>query len=382
MAAEGIAGVNDLDLPLHQLHLAAGASMAPFAGWLMPIHYPLGVLGEHNQTRASAALFDVSHMGQIRLRARSGELRDAAAALERLMPVDVLSLQPGRQRYALLTNANGGVIDDLMMANFDDCFYLVVNAARVAEDLAHLEQHLSDECHIERLSDRVLLALQGPKAVDGLAEMVPTVSRMRFMDAGRFELDGAQVFITRSGYTGEDGFEISLPADRAASWVARLLASPLVQWAGLGARDSLRLEAGLCLYGHELTLETTPVEAALEWAISPSRRNGGARAGGFPGDEVILAQLSRGAARRRVGLRPEGRPVREGACVFDAASGGEPVGHVTSGTFSPSARCPIAMAYVPVAIASVGNLLFADVRGQRVPVRVSGMPFVPPRYHR
>ncbi len=356
--------------------------MAPFAGWLMPIHYPLGVLGEHNQTRASAAIFDVSHMGQIRLRARSGELRDAAAALERLMPVDVLSQQPGRQRYGLLTNANGGVIDDLMMANLGDCFYLVVNAARVTEDLAHLEQHLSDECHIERLSDRVLLALQGPKAVDVLAEMVPTVSRMRFMDAGRFELDGAPVFITRSGYTGEDGFEISLPADRAASWVAQILASPLVQWAGLGARDSLRLEAGLCLYGHELTVETTPVEAALEWAISPSRRSGGARAGGFPGDEVILAQLSRGAARRRVGLRPEGRPVREGARLFDAASGGEPVGHVTSGTYSPSARCPIAMAYVPVAIASVGNLLFADVRGQRVPVRVSGMPFVPPRYHR
>jgi aminomethyltransferase len=382
MAAEGIAGVNDLELPLHQLHLAAGASMAPFAGWLMPIHYPLGVLGEHQQTRASAALFDVSHMGQIRLHARSGELRDAAAALERLMPVDVLSLQRGRQRYALLTNPNGGVIDDLMMANLGDCFYLVVNAARVTEDLAHLEQHLSDVCHIELMSDRILLALQGPKAVDVLAEMLPAVSSMRFMDAASFELDGGHSFITRSGYTGEDGFEISLPADRATPWVTRLLASPLVQWAGLGARDSLRLEAGLCLYGHELTMETTPVEAALEWAISPSRRSGGARAGGFPGDEVILSQLSRGAARRRVGLRPEGRPVREGARLFNAASGGEPVGHVTSGTFSPSARCPIAMAYVPVAIASVGNLLYADVRGQRVPVRVSGMPFVPPRYHR
>lgn len=382
MATEGIAGVDTLELPLHALHVGAGARMAGFAGWLMPIHYPLGVLGEHRQTRASAALFDVSHMGQIRLHARSGELRDAALALERLVPVDLLALRPGRQRYAFLTTASGGVIDDLMIANLGYCLYLVVNAARVTEDLAHLERHLSDVCHIDLSTDRVLLALQGPKAVDVLVDLLPEAGGMRFMDAGSFELDDAPCIVTRSGYTGEDGFEISLPADRAASWVDRLLANPLVQWAGLGARDSLRLEAGLCLYGHELTSETTPVEAALEWAIQPSRRAGGARAGGYPGDAAIASQLSRGASRRRVGLRPVGRPVREGAWLFEGAAGGEPVGRVTSGTFAPSAQCPIAMGYVPVALASPGSVLHGEVRGQRIPVRVSDMPFVPPRYHR
>jgi aminomethyltransferase len=356
--------------------------MDAFAGWLMPIHYPLGVLGEHRHTRASAALFDVSHMGQVQLRARSGELRDAAVALEGLVPVDVLSLRPGRQRYALLTTPSGGVIDDLMIANLGHCLYLVVNAARVAEDLAHLERHLSDVCRIELLTDRVLLALQGPQAVNVLADILPQAGSMRFMDAGCFELDGAQCVVTRSGYTGEDGFEITLPADRAARWLARLLANPLVQWAGLGARDSLRLEAGLCLYGHELTSETTPVEAALEWAIQASRRSGGARAGGYPGDAVIASQLAHGAARRRVGLRPVGRPVREGAWLFEAASGGEPVGQVSSGTFAPSAQCPIAMGYVPVEFASSGRRLHAEVRGQRIPVHVSARPFVPPRYHR
>jgi aminomethyltransferase len=382
MAAEGIAGVDTLELPLHSLHVDAGARMAAFAGWLMPIHYPLGILGEHRQTRGSAALFDVSHMGQIRLRARSGELRDAALALERLVPVDLLALRPGRQRYALLTTASGGVIDDLMIANLGSCLYLVVNAARVSEDLAHLERHLSDVCHVEHLTDRVLLALQGPKAVDSLVELLPQAGGMRFMDAVSVEHDGAPCVVTRSGYTGEDGFEISLPADRAASWVAQLLANPLVRWAGLGARDSLRLEAGLCLYGHELTAETTPVEASLAWAIQPSRRTGGARAGGYPGDTVISSQLSQGTTRRRVGLRPVGRPVREGAWLFDVASGGEPVGQVTSGTFAPSAQCPIAMGYVPVSLAAPGGLLHAEVRGQRVPVHVSDMPFVPPRYHR
>ncbi len=371
-----------LELPLHSLHAAAGAHMAAFAGRLMPIHYPLGILGEHRHARASAALFDVSHMGQIRLQARSGELRDAAVALERLVPVDLLSLRPGRQRYALLTNPSGGVIDDPMVANLGNCLYLVVNAARIAEDLAHLERHLADVCRIDVLTDRVLLALQGPKAVDVLAELLPQASGMRFMDADSLELEGAPCVLTRSGYTGEDGFEISLPADQAEPWVARILANPLVQWAGLGARDSLRLEAGLCLYGHELTAEITPVEAALEWAIQPARRSGGVRPGGYPGDELILSQLSRGAARRRVGLRPVGRPVREGASLFDAAAGGEPVGHVTSGTFSPSAECPIAMGYVPIALATVDTLLYAEVRGQRIPARVSPLPFVPPRYHR
>jgi len=374
--------VTSVELPLHSMHVAAGARMDVFAGRLMPIHYPLGLLGEHRQTRAAAGLFDVSHMGQVLLHARRAEPADVAGALERLLPVDLHSLRPGRQRYAFFTTSEGGISDDLMIANLGDCFYLVVNAACRHEDVRHLEQHLADDCRIESLTDRVLLALQGPKAAAVLGDLLPQTYDMRFMDAASFVVDGARWLVTRSGYTGEDGFEISLPADQATPWVARMLANPTVQWAGLGARDSLRLEAGLCLYGHELTRETTPVEAALEWAIQPSRRRGGARAGGFPGDELILAQLSRGAPRRRVGFRSEGRPVREGAPLFAAAEDAVPVGHVTSGTFAPSIQCPIAMGYVPPAFATQGNRLYAEVRGQRIPVRVSELPFVPARYHR
>jgi aminomethyltransferase len=356
--------------------------MEPFAGWSMPICYPLGILGEHRHTRAAAGLFDVSHMGQISVRARSADLRDAALALESLMPVDLASLRPGRQRYGFFTTPDGGVRDDLMIANLGDHLLLVVNAACAEADLAHLREHVADRCTIEPLTHRALLSIQGPDAWVVLASVVPGVARMRFMDAGEFLVDGAACIVARSGYTGEDGFELSIPVAAAARIFDRLVAHPSVRLVGLGARDSLRLEAGLCLYGHELTTDTSPVEAGLDWAIQPARRAGGARAGGFPGCEVVLSQLANGVSRRRVGLRPEARPVREGAALFADSTSQHPIGRVTSGTYAPSAHCPVAMGYVTAGSARPGTRLFADVRGQRVPVESSDLPFVPHRYHR
>jgi aminomethyltransferase len=369
-------------LPLHDLHLEKGARLAPFAGFAMPIHYSPGILAEHKHTRAAAGLFDVSHMGQIILRSRSGVGTEVACALETLVPVDVLSLRTGRQRYAFFTTESGGILDDLMIANFGSFVYLVVNAASVADDLAHLREHLPATCSVELLSDRALLAIQGPMACAVLSALVPSVAMMRFMDAGIFPIDGMECFIARSGYTGEDGFEISVPVALARSVAERLLEQSSVRLIGLGARDSLRLEAGLCLYGHDLSTDTTPVEAALDWAIQPVRRTGALRAGGFPGSAVILSQLTRGAPRRRVGLRPELRPVREGAALFADAASDAAIGQVTSGTYAPSAGGPVAMGYVPRSMAQVGTRLFADVRGQRTPVTVSEMPFVPHHYHR
>lgn len=356
--------------------------MQPFAGVSMPIHYALGVLGEHHHTRAAAGLFDVSHMGQVALRARSGENADAARALESLVPIDVLSLPVGRQRYAFFTADSGGVRDDLMVANFGSFLYLVVNAACAAADIEHLRARLSGVCEVTPLLDRSLLAIQGPAAVEVLSRLAPSVTGMRFMDAAIHAVEGAECYISRSGYTGEDGFEISIPTPAVQAVAQPLLAHPELKLIGLGARDSLRLEAGLCLYGHELSTDITPVEADLQWAIPPVRRTGGARAGGFPGADVILSQLMHGTARRRVGLRPQLRPVREGAALFDAQSGGTEVGRVTSGTYGPSARGPVAMGYVPNALAAAGTQLFADVRGQRTPVLVSELPFIPHRYHR
>ena len=369
-------------LPLHDFHLASGARMEPFAGWSMPIHYELGILGAHRHTRNAAGLFDVSHMGQIILRPRSGEIRDAALALETLVPVDLASLRPGRQRYGFFTTQAGGICDDLMIANLGTHFHLVVNAAGAAADALHLRQHLSDQCSIEPLPERALLAIQGPRACAALAAVVPMVAAMRFMDADVFSIGGEPCFITRSGYTGEDGFEISVPAAMARAVAERLLEHPSVKLIGLGARDSLRLESGLCLYGHDLTEQTTPVEAALDWAIGPSRREGGARAAGFPGAEIILSQLSLGAARKRVGLKGDARPVREGAPIFADATSATVLGCVTSGTFAPTAQCPVAMGYVPSSLSQIGTRLYADVRGQRIPVTLSRMPFVPHRYHR
>jgi aminomethyltransferase len=369
--------------PLQALHVSLGGKMVPFAGYEMPVQYAPGVLREHLHTRAAAGLFDVSHMGQIAVRAKSGRIEDAARALERLVPQDIVAVAPGRQRYAQFTNDGGGILDDLMVANFGDYLFLVVNAACKEADEAHLRERLSDACTIEPLRDRALLALQGPKAESALARLCADASAMRFMDAGPRNVAGFDCFVSRSGYTGEDGFEISVPAEHAEQLAKLLLVNGDVLPIGLGARDSLRLEAGLCLYGHDIDTTTTPVEAALEWSIQKSRRAGGARAGGFPGAETILAQFADGAGRRRVGLRPEGRaPVREGSPLFADAASSEPIGTVTSGGFGPTLNAPVAMGYLPTALSAPGMQVFAEVRGQRLPSRVAATPFVPNTYKR
>lgn len=357
--------------PLYDLHRERGAKIVPFAGYAMPLHYRDGILREHLHTRTQAGLFDVSHMGQIRL---SGKL----AALERLCPIDLATLGHGRQRYTLFTNERGGVLDDLMVGRDDDRLLLVVNASRKRDDAAHLRQHVGHDCGIEELTDRALLALQGPAAAAVLSRLAPAVSRLVFMTGGWFTLAGADCYVTRSGYTGEDGFEISVPNATAELLARDLLAFPDVAPVGLGARDSLRLEAGLCLYGHELDDRTTPVEAGLAWALAKSRR---ADPHGFIGAEIILRQLRNGAERRRVGLLPEGRvPVRDGAELRGAD--GKTVGRVTSGGFSPTLGRPIAMAYVAASSAATGTELTATVRDKPVPVRVAPLPFVAPRYYK
>src|ERR1700744_598912 len=354
--------------PLHALHAARGGKMVPFAGYDMPVQYATGVLREHLHTRAAAGLFDVSHMGQIVLRPKSGKVEDAALALERLVPQDIAAIAPGRQRYAQFTNDAGGILDDLMVANFGSHLFVVVNAACKAEDEAHLKAHLSDVCMVEPLPARALIALQGPKAESLLAKFCAEGPAMRFMDSGPRRLGGIDCFVSRSGNTGEDGFDISVPAQAAESFANDLLADEDVLPIGLGARDSLRLEAGLCLYGHDLDPATTPVEGALEWAIQKSRRKGGARPGGFPGADAILAQLEHGAPRRRVGLKPDGRaPVREGAPLFPDETSSQPIGKVTSGGFGPSLNAPVAMGYVLSSQATPDTVVFAEVRGQRMP---------------
>jgi aminomethyltransferase len=360
--------------PLSGLHEELGARLVPFSGYVMPVQYKAGILAEHNHTRAAAGLFDVSHMGQVRL---SGA--GAAGALERLVPVDVLDLEAGKQRYALFTNEAGGILDDLMITNAGDHLFVVVNAARKDHDLGHMRRHLAGDCELAHLEDRALLALQGPKAAAVMARLAPATTEMVFMTGRAMEIEGADCFVTRSGYTGEDGFEISVPANRGEALARRLLAEEEVAPIGLGARDSLRLEAGLCLYGHDIDETTTPVEAALRWALSKARRPDGARPGGYPGAEVVLRQLAEGVPRRRVGLRPEGRaPVREGAELVDEA--GRTVGRVTSGGFGPSVGGPVAMGYVETELAAAGTRLQAMVRGKAQPVEVSRLPFVEPRY--
>jgi aminomethyltransferase len=369
--------------PLHALHVARGGKMVPFAGYDMPVQYAAGVLREHLHTRNGAGLFDVSHMGQIALHPKSGKVEDAALALERLVPQDILGVAPGRQRYAQFTNDQGGILDDLMVANFGTHLFLVVNAACKAEDEAHLRTSLQDTCVIEPLQNRALIALQGPKAESVLATLCPEAPAMRFMDAGPRRVDGIDCYVSRSGYTGQDGFEISVPAGQAEALAAALLENSDVLPIGLGARDSLRLEAGLCLYGHDIDTTTTPVEGALEWSIQKSRRQGGMRTGGFPGAEKILSELASGARRRRVGLRPEGRaPVREGAPLFADAASSEQIGAVTSGGFGLSVNAPLAMGYVPSSHAAPGGLVFAELRGQRLPLLIAPMPFVPNTYKR
>lgn len=367
---------------LHGLHLRLGAKMVPFAGYEMPVQYPMGVLKEHLHTRAAAGLFDVSHMGQVLVAAKSGRPEDAALALEALVPVDVLGLAEGRQRYAMFTNDAGGILDDLMVANRGDHLFVVVNAACKEADIAHLRQHLGESCDVGEVRDRALLALQGPAAETALGRLVPDVAEMDFMDVAIRGWQGVELWISRSGYTGEDGFEVSVPEHRAEAFAEALLAMEEVAPIGLGARDSLRLEAGLCLYGHDIDETTSPVEAGLNWAIQKARRAGGARAGGFPGADRILRELADGPSRRRMGLRPEGRaPMREGTEIYADAEAGAPVGQVTSGGYGPSIEAPVAMAYLPAGTAT-GATVWGDVRGKRLPAAVVPMPFLPNRYKR
>jgi aminomethyltransferase len=358
--------------PLYQLHQSLGARMVPFAGYEMPVQYPTGILAEHLHTRAQAGLFDVSHMGQAFLAGA-----DPGAALERLVPGDIRGLALQRMRYTLLLNEAGGILDDLMATRLGDRLFVVVNAATKDRDFTHLQAHLGSTVRIERREDRALLALQGPAAARVLERLAGGIAQMRFMSAAAMTLDGQKCLVTRSGYTGEDGFEISLPAAGAQALAERLLAEPEVKPIGLGARDSLRLEAGLCLYGHDIDETTTPIEADLAWTIGKRRRE----AGDFPGASIILQQLADGPARKRVGIRPDGRaPAREGTPIL--ALGGAEIGRVTSGGFGPSLEAPMAMGYVDIASAAEGTALTFVVRGSARPAHVVQLPFVPHRYHR
>ncbi|WP_043525895.1 glycine cleavage system aminomethyltransferase GcvT [Litchfieldella xinjiangensis] len=362
--------------PLYALHVELGGKMVPFAGYEMPVQFPLGVKKEHEHTRSACGLFDVSHMGQLLIKGP-----DPAAALETLVSADIVGLEVGMQRYALFTGDEGGILDDLMVVRGEGHLYLVVNAACRDQDLAHLRVGLGQDYHVETL-DRGLLALQGPRAADVMKRVCPEACDMVFMQHGRFTLAGFPVWISRSGYTGEDGFEISVEKDDTDGLARRLLDEPEVEAIGLGARDSLRLEAGLCLYGHDIDTTTTPVEAGLIWAVGKARRHGGERVGGFPGADLILHQIdARDHDRKRVGLVAEGRaPVREGTELFDEE--GHRIGEVTSGSFGPTVGKPVAMGYVSVAHAEAGNRVFAEVRGKRLPMTVARMPFVTPGYYR
>jgi aminomethyltransferase len=370
-----------IQTPLHALHLELGARMVPFAGYAMPVQYQgpgMGLMAEHHHTRSTAGLFDVSHMGQLLL---SGP--DAAAAFESLMPVDVIGLGVDKQRYGLLLNDQGGIIDDLMFVNRGDHLYVVVNGACKHGDLAHIQARIGGRCTITPQFDRALLALQGPQAATALARLLPGVEQLVFMTGMPTRWNGADLYVTRSGYTGEDGFEISVPANSAQAFARALLAQPEVKPVGLGARNSLRLEAGLCLYGNDIDAATTPVEAALNWAMQKVRRTGGERAGGFPGAARVLAQLDGTLAltRKRVGLVALERvPVREHTELQDLQ--GQTIGEVTSGLLGPTADKPVAMGYVAPDFAATGSRINAIVRGKPVPMEVVPMPFVPTRYFR
>ncbi|MDD2844872.1 MAG: glycine cleavage system aminomethyltransferase GcvT [Rhodoferax sp.] len=374
---------NLLAVPLNDLHIALGARMVPFAGYSMPVQYPEGLMAEHKHTRTAAGLFDVSHMGQLRLVGA-----DAAAAFESLVPVDVIDLGLGKQRYGLLLNEDGGIIDDLMFVNRGTDIFVIVNGACKVGDIAHIQVKIGQRCQVIPMPERALLALQGPQAVTALSRLAPGVEKLVFMTGGSFTVDtGAEkidVYLTRSGYTGEDGFEISVLASQAMALAKALLAQPEVKPIGLGARNSLRLEAGLPLYGNDIDSTTTPVEAGLQWAIQKVRRTGGARAGSFPGADKILAQLAGEAGsvtRKRVGLKALARvPVREHVELHNEA--GERIGEVTSGLLGPTIDQPIAMAYVPPNLAALGSQVNAMVRGKPVKMEVVAMPFVPTHYFR
>lgn len=365
-----------LKTPLYDLHVSLGAKMVPFAGYAMPVQYPLGILKEHLHTRESAGLFDVSHMGQVRLTGPG-----IAEALEKVLPQDVIGLGENRQRYGLLVNAQGGIMDDLMFANCGNHFMLVVNAACKHADFEYLRAALPDNINMEMLDDRALLALQGPKARGAISRLNPALGDLTFMSTGDFQIAGIDCWVSCSGYTGEDGYEISVSAENAVALAEALLALEEVEPIGLGARDSLRLEAGLCLYGHDLNEQTTAVEGNLKWAISKARRPDGERAGNYPGADTIASQWQQGGERSRVLLKVEGRaPVREGATLIDEE--GAAVGVVTSGGFGPSVGGPVAMGYVSASALAAGGALFAEVRGKRIPVSPTDKPFVAQRYFR
>ena len=372
-----------LRTPLFELHKKLGAKMVPFAGYEMPVQYPMGVLKEHLHTRSEAGLFDVSHMGQVIVRAKSGAYEDAALAAEALVPMSILGLKENRQRYAFFTNDQGGLSDDLMIANRGDHLFFVVNAACKDADIAHMRANMSDTCDIEVIEDRALIALQGPASERALGALCADVINMKFMDVAVVDIMGAECWVSRSGYSGEDGYEVSIPAEDATTIVEALLAMDGVEPVGLGARDSLRLEAGLCLYGNDIDETTSPIEAGLNWAIQKIRRVGGERAGGFPGADIILDHIENGVGKKRVGLRPEGRaPMRAGTLIFATETATDSVGKITSGGFGPSFEGPVAMGYINIEHANLGTELFAELRGKRLPITVADMPFIPANFKR
>jgi aminomethyltransferase len=390
VSAENPPATNLLTTPLDALHRELGARMVPFAGYSMPVQYPSGLMAEHHHTRAQAGLFDVSHMGQVSF---SGQR--AALALESLIPMDVIDLGVMKQRYGLLLNDDANILDDLMFTNRNLAgggdLFVVVNGACKQADLAWMRERLAAtfaDVTITHHTDAALLALQGPKAVDALKRLVGGVDALVFMTGGFYTWQGTQLFITRSGYTGEDGFEISVPGAQAEAFARALLAQPEVKPIGLGARNSLRLEAGLCLYGNDIDTQTNPVEAALTWAIQKVRRPGGERAGGYPGAHILgalnpvsPADSGQKATKKRVGLVAQERvPVRDGTELTDTA--GKPVGKVTSGTLGPTVNECVAMGYLPLELASAGTVVHAQVRGKAIPMTVTAMPFTPNRYFR
>ena len=369
--------------PLHDLHVKLGAKMVPFAGYEMPVQFRDGIIKEHLQARESAVLFDVSHMGQVVIRSLSGLAESAARALETLMPADIVGLRAGRQRYGLLTDEAGGIIDDLIVARNREHLFLVVNASRKSRDVEVLRKELEGSCTVELLEDRALIAVQGPKSSEVLDHVIPGITGMSFMESHEFEFAGSPVMVSRSGYTGEDGFELSVAADDSVRLAECLLENDGLAPAGLGSRDSLRLEAGLCLHGNDIDETTSPVEAALEWAIPRIRRTGGERAGGFPGEARIFSELDKEPDRRRVGLRPTGRaPMRQGTPLFTDSAGRVSIGAVTSGGFGPTVGGPVSMGYVKSESSSAGTIVFGEVRGRFLPAEVCRMPFVRHRYRR
>jgi aminomethyltransferase len=367
--------------PLNALHREFGAKLTEFAGYEMPVQYRLGILGEHQHTRKKAGLFDVSHMGQVILSGQSYE--ETALALEKVLPMDVLGLEIGRQRYGFLTTDEGGILDDLMFSNRADHIFVVLNAACKDSDIKYLRSLLEPNISIKEIESRALIALQGPASEAVLGKYHPQIKNMKFMDVETLTIDGAECWISRSGYTGEDGFEISIPAEAAEPITRSILSNQNVEFIGLGARDSLRLEAGLCLYGHDIDQATTPVEASLTWAIQKARRSNGSRASGFIGSEIILKQLAGGTNKKRVGLLPQTRaPMREGVEIFATETSKEAIGKITSGGYGPTVGYPIAMGYINSEYANSEDDLFGELRGKRVPVKVSNLPFVPLNFKR